>query len=141
MKLRQLRIFIAVFEEGSISAAAERLNATQPGISQQLKDLESNLESELFNRVPTGVEPTEVAQYLYPRAVDLVRSVGALKQQTAAFGKNVSGNVNVGLMPTFTRTLVAPTIESFNRRFPEVTVHVLEAYSGVLTYPRQAFCQ
>ncbi len=133
MNLKQLRIFIAVYEEGSISAAAERLNATQPGVSQQLKDLEGRLATSLFNRLPSGVEPTPVAKFLYPETVELLRTAKLLEQRAIAFGNSITGNVNVGLMPAFTRSLVAPTIEAFNAQFPDVAVHVLEAYSGVLT--------
>ena len=124
---------MAVYEEGTISAAAERLNATQPGVSQQLKDLEYRLGTTLFNRLSSGVEPAPVAQFLYPEAVELLRTAKGLEQRTIAFGGSITGHVKVGLMPAFTRSLVAPTIEKFNGRFPQVAVHVLEAYSGVLT--------
>jgi len=68
IKLQHLRFFVAIFEEGSITAATARLNATQVGASVQLKDLDDILGLSLFNRSASGFAPTKTAGLLYKRA-------------------------------------------------------------------------
>ncbi|MGI9388078.1 MAG: LysR family transcriptional regulator, partial [Methyloligellaceae bacterium] len=58
MKLQQIRYFVAVYEEGSFTAAAEREHATQSGLSMQIKDLEKKLGVCLFERPSNGATPT-----------------------------------------------------------------------------------
>ena len=64
--LRQIRSFVAVYEEGSFTAAAEREGATQSGISQHVKQLETDLGVALFARNGREVEPTLAAKSIMP---------------------------------------------------------------------------
>ena len=73
VSLRKLRAFVAVFEEGSFTAAAAREGATQSGISQQVKQLESMLNAVLFTRHGRVVEPTPAGGKYYPECVAILR--------------------------------------------------------------------
>jgi DNA-binding transcriptional LysR family regulator len=68
LSLHQLRIFLAVYEHGSLTAAAEDLGYAQPSISEQVRGLEKSLGVQLFRRVGRGVVPTPVADTLRPYA-------------------------------------------------------------------------
>jgi LysR family transcriptional regulator, benzoate and cis,cis-muconate-responsive activator of ben and cat genes len=78
MDFRQLNAFIAVFEERNITSAARRLFLTQPGLSATIKMLEEELGTQLFERLPRGVEVTGDARILYPHARRMVAEIDAL---------------------------------------------------------------
>ncbi|WP_170984301.1 LysR family transcriptional regulator [Rhodoligotrophos defluvii] len=133
MKLSQIRYFVAVYEEGSFTAAARRENATQSGLSMQIKELEAAMGAVLFIRQSSGVVPTRIGNRLYEHATQLLRQVSDIKQDISTMAGAVTGQVHVGLMPTFTRAVLAPALLRFTTQYPHVNVRITEAYSGVLS--------
>src|SRR3546814_18915589 len=69
MDLRQIRFFVAACEEGSLSAAANRLNCTASGVSQQMSALEARLGIDLLERTRRGVSPTAAGRRFYDRSL------------------------------------------------------------------------
>jgi len=132
MRLRQLRFLVAVVEEGSFTAAASRLHATQSGISAQIKLLEESLSAQLFDRSVAGVVPTAAGKLAYERATSILRETSAMISDVGALQEVVTGAVSAGLMPTTTRSVVAPVLEKFATRYPDIEVKVEEAYSAHL---------
>lgn len=133
IKLQNLRYFVAVYEEGSISAAARKVNATQSGVSVQLRDLEDRLGLTLLERISTGVTPTPAGHTIYRRALRILREVQGLEEDVADRAGALSGEVHVGIMPTFARALFAPVLARFSQAHPHVVVSVIEGYSAALT--------
>jgi LysR family nitrogen assimilation transcriptional regulator len=131
--LRQIRAVIAVCEEGSFTRAAERENATQSGISQHVAAVERTLGVKLFERSSGGVVPTPAGLRYYRRCVEAVGILETADEEARALGGQVTGDLRIGLMPTFTRAVLAPTLDDFVPRYPEVRLHIFEGYSGVLT--------
>ena len=131
--LRQIRAVIAVCEEGSFTRAAERENATQSGISQHVAAVERTLGVKLFERSPAGVVPTPAGMRYYRRCVEAVGTLETADEEMRALGGQVTGDLRIGLMPTFTRAVLAPTLDYFVPRYPDVRLHIVEGYSGVLT--------
>lgn len=78
MDIRQLRAFVAVFEERNITQAADRLAVTQPTLSATLRQLEAELGTLLFKRLPRGVEASDAARRLFPQAKKLIADAEAL---------------------------------------------------------------
>jgi len=130
--LRQIKSVLAVYEEGSFTAAAARENATQSGISQHVAAIETSLGVALFARLPEGVRPTPAGERYYVRAVEALRALAAADVEARAT-TTLSGLVTAGLMPTFTRAVLAPALERLALAHPDVTVRVMEGYSGALT--------
>jgi LysR family transcriptional regulator, nitrogen assimilation regulatory protein len=130
--LRQIRAVIAVCEEGSFTRAAERENATQSGISQHIATIERTLGIKLFERSSTGVTPTPAGLRYYKRCVEAVGLLQYAEDEAKTPAGTVNGDLRIGLMPTFTRAVLAPTLEHFVPRHPDVRLHIVEGYSGLL---------
>lgn len=131
--LRQIRAVIAVCEEGSFTRAAERENATQSGISQHVAAVERSLGVRLFDRSNAGVVATPAGMRYYKHCIEAVGMLENAAEQARSVAGDVTGELRVGLMPTFTRAVLAPVLEDFIARHPEVRLHVTEGYSGLLT--------
>jgi LysR family nitrogen assimilation transcriptional regulator len=133
MNLRQLHIFVGIVEEGSFNKAAQRLNATQSGLSMQVRNLEEDLRVSLFDRSPRGVTLTRAGRLFYGRATEILRQVNKAELELKHLSGKIAGPLKVGLMPTFTRGLLAPVLNAFLKDYPAVELTVVEAYSAVLT--------
>ncbi len=131
VSLRQIRSFVAVFEQASFTGAAEREGATQSGISQHVKQLEDELGVQLFERHGRHVEATAAGRNYYNGCVIALRSLDTARHSIGE--APLSGQVHIGLMPTFTRAILKPALEKFLELAPNVEISVIEAYSGVLT--------
>jgi DNA-binding transcriptional LysR family regulator len=133
MRLRQLRFMVAVVEEGSFTAAANRVHATQSGVSAQIKLLEESLNTKLFDRSASGVVPTATGRVVYQRATRVLRETTAMIADVSALNGTVTGQVSAGLMPSTTRSVAAPVLESFATLYPNIEVRIEEAYSAHLS--------
>ena len=131
--LRQLNSLIAVYEEGSFTAASDRENATQSGISQHISAIEKELGILLFTRNSNGVIPTTICHGFYKKSVEAIRTLKTAEQEAINAGKGLSGKVNAGLMPTFTRAALAPVLKLISTTHPNIEISVVESYSGSLT--------
>ena len=133
ISLRQIQAIIAVFEEGSFTRAAQRENATQSGISQHVAAAERTLGLELFTRTAKGVTPTPAGQRYYKRCIDAMGQLESAHEEVRGFASAIAGDLRIGLMPTMTRAALAPTLERFTPQCPDVKLHIVEGYSGLLT--------
>lgn len=131
--LRQIRAVIAVCEEGSFTRAAQRENATQSGISQHVAAVERTLKVKLFERTTGRITPTPAGLRYYKRCVEAVGTLEHAAEEARAFAGEVTGDLRIGLMPTFTRAVLAPVLDDFVPRCPEVRLHIVEGYSALLT--------
>src|SRR6516162_9772944 len=131
--LRQIRAVIAVCEEGSFTRAAQREHATQSGISQHVAAVERALGVKLFERSRAGVVPTPAGLRYYRRCVEAVGMLERADEEARALAGQVTGNLRIGLMPTFTRAMLAPTLDTFVPSYPDVRLQIFEGYSGLLT--------
>jgi LysR family transcriptional regulator, nitrogen assimilation regulatory protein len=131
--LRQIRAVIAVCEEGSFTRAAVRENSTQSGISQHVAAVEQSFGIKLFERSASGVKPTPAGWRYYKRCIDAVSQIASANDEVRAFASRVSGDLRVGLIPTVTRAVLAPALDTFVRRYPDVRMHIVEGYSATLT--------
>ncbi|MEQ8305255.1 MAG: LysR family transcriptional regulator [Hoeflea sp.] len=133
MKFQQLRYYVAVYEEGSFSAGAARSNATQSGLSMQIRDLEERFGTRLFDRVPSGIVPTEAGRRFYQHAIQVLQAAHSAEQCLSDARDQPMGHFKVGLMPTFTRSVLPSALLELNAKYPLIKVSVLEAYSEQLS--------
>jgi len=132
VSIKQLKAFVAVVEENSFSLAAERLNATQSGMSMLVQNLELSIGKKLINRVPGKMILTESGKNFYKYALEILSLMDKALSDAKTDTKDLSGTFNCGLMPTFTRSALPTTLSKFLKEYPKVDVKVTEAYSGVL---------
>lgn len=133
MKVQQLRYFVAVYEEGSFSAGAIRVNATQSGLSMHVRQLENRYGVTLLHRSSTGVEPTETGRIFYQQAIEVLNATAKAEDILREMSGVLTDHIHVGLMPTFTGSVLSPALMRFAREYPNVRVSIEEAYSATLS--------
>lgn len=77
--IRHVAAFAATVEHGSVTRAAEIVNLTQPALTQAIAGLERELDCKLFDREPTGMRPTKLAELLAPRAKSAIGRIGSTR--------------------------------------------------------------
>jgi LysR family transcriptional regulator, nitrogen assimilation regulatory protein len=132
LDIRRIGYFIAVYEEGSISRAANRENIAQPALSVQIKQLEADFSVQLFERSAQGVQPTCAGRRFYEICLELRRNMRFARQQMLDFGSEVAGTICVGVMPAVCHGPLATILSRYSDIHPLVDVRVVEANSGTL---------
>jgi LysR family transcriptional regulator, nitrogen assimilation regulatory protein len=131
--LRDIRLFVATYEERSFTLAAQRENATQSGVSQHVKRLEVAFGVRLFLREPGGIVPTPAGEAYYRHCISALRAHAEAEAVLRHYAPGPEGQVLAGLMPTMTRCTLAPALARNIEAYPNVNVRVVEGYSGALT--------
>ncbi|MFL6081653.1 MAG: LysR family transcriptional regulator [Mycobacterium sp.] len=122
MELRELAAFVAVAEEGGMSAASRRLHISQPALSQTVSSLERQLGVKLLERSSTGVRPTEAGAALLAEArAILARHDQALRRMTE-FTTEGGGILRLGVPMELPPDLLQPTLAKFAVNRPETRV-------------------
>lgn len=125
LSLHQLRCFLAAYEFGSLTAAAESLGYAQPSVSEQVRQLERQLGVVLFRRVGRGVVPTEAAEALRPYAERTIGSATEAQQAVAAVRSLETGTVRFGIFGTSRLYLGADLIADVLQRHPGLRVELI----------------
>ncbi|MBF5041809.1 LysR family transcriptional regulator [Aggregicoccus sp. 17bor-14] len=122
MELRHLRYFVAVARELSFTRAARRLHMAQPPLSQQIKDLEHELGSALFERAGRTVLLSEAGRELLPEALDILERVERLQERATRRARGEQGALSVALISSFATPRFAAMLRDFQRRHPGVLI-------------------
>ena len=130
METRLLRSFLAVAELGSLTRAAERLHITQPALSRQIQQLESELGAEVFRRTGRGVELTAAGQELEVRARPLVLSLERLADDVLSSAEELRGSVRLAFPPSTGTGEAADILQTYQARHPRVALRVAFALTG-----------
>ena len=118
-----LRVFLAVAREGSLSAAARRLKVTQPTAGRRLRALEDSLSARLFDRLPQGFVPTPAGASLLPLAEEMERSAEAVERRQASIADRVKGTVRVSIGEVMAQFLTA-RLPELRARLPEIEIEI-----------------
>jgi DNA-binding transcriptional LysR family regulator len=120
MELRHLRYFVAVAEELNFTHAAERLRVAQPALSSQIKDLEEELQTALFERGRRGVQLTRAGKTFYQRARAILRQSAEAAHEARAAAGAISGSLVIGFLSGLHLNYLAPVIAAFRQAHPKV---------------------
>jgi LysR family transcriptional regulator, nitrogen assimilation regulatory protein len=132
LDIRKLRLFVAVYEGGSLSRAAEREHIAQPALSVHIQQLEDDLGVKLFERSAHGMTPVPAGRHFYGLCLDLLRRIDAVGLHMSRFKGTLSGVVRAGIMPSICHGPLAPVLASYTAAHPNVDVRIVEALSGTL---------
>ena len=123
MDLRSLRYFVTVVEELNITRAAEKLNMSQPPLSNQMKGLEEELGTQLFIRGKRHLTLTEAGAVLYRRAQQLLELSEQTQEEIRSL-EGLSGKLNIGLVEGRAPYLLSRWISGFRMEFPQVSFNL-----------------
>jgi DNA-binding transcriptional LysR family regulator len=133
MELRHIRYFLAVAEERNFTRAAARMGIGQPPLSQQIKDLESEIGAALFHRVPRGAELTDAGRAF----LEHVRSIPPQAERAVRVARRAArgeiGSLRVGYTGSAPfNPIVTGAIRSFRRARPDVDLTLEESNTARL---------
>lgn len=127
MEIRVLRYFLEVAREGSITHAAQRLHISQPTLSKQLKDLETELGKKLFTRSSFSVHLTDEGMLLRKRAEDILDMVDKTTNEFKALNEITGGDIRIGCAESDGIKHLARCVKALQIDYPRIRVHL---YSG-----------
>ena len=134
IEIRHLRYFLAVAETENFTRAAERLQISQPSISQQITQLERALRTPLFRRVGKRVFLTEAGTAFRKSAEIVLRKLDDACNSVSDIAGLLSGRVDVGVIPALHFAWIPQLLGEIAKKHPGLTVGVQElASSGVET--------
>ncbi|KVW76571.1 LysR substrate-binding domain-containing protein [Burkholderia ubonensis] len=131
MKYHQLKAFVTVADEGSIRAAARRLNVSPAALTKAVKELEHALGVSLVVRTARGVQLTGFGQQLQVRARLIVAEMQRARDDIEQAQGATTGSVAAAITPAAAVTILPDAFRAFRRRFPVARVSVIEGFPGV----------
>ena len=126
MDFKQLRYFVAVYEEGHVGRAAERLSISQPALSQQIRQLEQHLDVSLFERSSKRLLPTLAAHTLYNHALPLLDGMQQAVEALRHFKGQALRTLAIGVLQTVHTSLVPQMLERVRKAQPHLVVQIYE---------------
>jgi DNA-binding transcriptional LysR family regulator len=135
LNLRHIEIFHAIMRTGSITAAAQSLNVTQPAVSAVLKHLESRLQMPLFERVNGRLRPTPEAEALLPDVAEIFNRLDAVERLSRDLAGGLRGSLSLAATSPLANGLLAQAVASFMQVRPHAKV-ALQALGSPLVLER-----
>ena len=133
MELRQLKYFLAVTREQSISKAAEALYTTQPNLSRQMQNLEKEIGQQLFTRGTKKITLTETGQLLRKRAEEIIELYNQTEAELDKPFSEVKGDVYIGGGESYAMGLIAQAIRLVQSDYPNVKFHLFSGDSATIS--------
>ncbi len=125
LSLHQLTCFLAAYEHGSLTAAADQLGYAQPSVSEQIRTLERSLGADLFTRVGRGVVPTATAESLRPHAERALAAVEEARRVAQSVTALETGTIRFGMFGTARLYAGAGLVADVLARHPGVRVELV----------------
>ena len=136
MELRQIHYFIAVAETRSLTKAVGRLHIAQPALSQNIKNLEEELGTRLFERSRQGMALTDSGVAFLDHARGIIRQVNRAKESIRDFDDNPSGTVSIATPASVANVLSVPLFQLLKKNYPAIELNLDEGLTGNI---RQVF--
>ncbi|VVD95467.1 Hydrogen peroxide-inducible genes activator [Pandoraea eparura] len=131
MDFKQLKYFARIAELGNMTRASESLRIAQPALSQQIANLESELDTRLFDRTAQGVRLTGTGEVLYRHAKSLLKQFEDVRVAVSQEGEDPSGHVVIGI-PGSTGKILAVRLLQELRAYERILLEIVERPSAEL---------
>jgi DNA-binding transcriptional LysR family regulator len=130
-EVAELQLFVEIVKAGNLSAAARALNSSPAAMSRGLTALESRLGVRLVTRTSRSFELTEEGRLFYDRCARIVSEIAEAEAEASSKGATVRGLLRIGAPMELGRRLIAPIINDFRLKFPEVQAHLMLSDAGL----------
>lgn len=126
MELQQLKYVCAVADTGSFSRAAEQCEVAQPSLSQQIRKLEDDLGTRLFDRLGRGIRVTEAGRAFLPHARSILGQLEEARSSVLEKSADARGSISVGVIPTIAPYLMPRFASTFASQYPQAKLRIVE---------------
>ncbi|WP_248732116.1 transcriptional regulator CynR [Pseudomonas sp. MWU13-2517] len=126
MLARHIQYFLAVAQHEGFTKAAAALHVSQPALSQQVRQLEESLGTQLFDRSGRKTRLTDAGEVYLRYALRAAQELQEGQRAIHDVGDLSRGTLRIAVTPTFTTYLVGPLLEAFHRRYPNITLSLHE---------------
>jgi LysR family nitrogen assimilation transcriptional regulator len=130
MDSRQLRYFIAVYEQRNLSRAADQANVAQSALSHHISNLEAEFAMPLFERKPRGMEPTAAGERLYEHARIILPAMAEAEREIKEGGGLVAGDISIGMANSGVKAIGVPLMRAVLAKYPGLKLSLTESLSG-----------
>src|SRR5579871_4548924 len=130
LTLDQMRIFVAVVDEGSFSAAARKLGRVQSAVSQSIAALEQELGVELFDRIGKVPRPTEAGSALARDARRLISAAAEFRKRAACIARDIEPELSLAVDPIFPHDALIASLKAVAVEFPNLPVTIFTENLG-----------
>jgi len=124
-KLREMEVFVAIVDRGSFTSASEKLGMSTPAVSRALNSLEARLGTQLLARTTRTIRPTDAGLGYLDACRKVLDAITEADANVAADHLNPVGTLTVSAPVMFGQRFIAPLINAFALRYPEVTVNAI----------------
>ena len=131
--IQQLEYIVALDNYGSFSQAAVHCHVTQPTLSMQVKKIEEELGTVIFDRSKKPMKATEEGETILAHARMILKEVNVLKEHVAADNGATAGTLNIGIIPTLAPYLVPLFLGDFIRKYPDMKINIKELKTEEIT--------
>ncbi|TLX10443.1 LysR family transcriptional regulator [Rhizobium sp. MHM7A] len=132
--LRQIQFFVAVAEQGSVTRAAQNLSISQSSVTEALKELETDLGVELFERHPRGLTITHNGHQFLRHATKILASVSDARTSFSGQQSALSGTLNIGVTSLVAGYVLSDLLARYRRACPGIEVSAIEDNGGYLEH-------
>ena len=132
MDFKQLRAFLTVADTGNVTRAADVLHLVQPAVSRQIRLLEEDVGTPLFDRERHGMALTEAGKTLADYARRAMLELDRARAEIGNVGSGIGGLVTLGLLPSTIDLLSSPLVSAISGAFPNIRVRIAMGYAGTL---------
>lgn len=133
MEFRELRYFLAVAREQSISKAAEALYITQPNLSRQMQNLEKEIGQQLFIRGTKKITLTEAGRLLRKRAEEIIELYNQAETELTKPINDIGGDIYIGGGESYVMGVIAKAAHLVQNDYPNVKFHLFSGDSGTIS--------